>query len=133
MRSAASTSPKRACAVLLMFTRRVVACVAPTINSNSVDKAVLGGGSTVGSDTVVLYPVVLYQYQPPLPFPLLQDRPHRQWIGFGLEIATRTGPVAALPNPRATKWDWGAVAIAAHNFKIAMTIEWVLIATRKQL
>ena len=31
------------CALLLMFTRRVVACVAPTINSNSADKEVLGG------------------------------------------------------------------------------------------
>ena len=26
-----------------LFTRRVVACVAPTINSNSVDKGALGG------------------------------------------------------------------------------------------
>ena len=35
--------PYTVTSLLLMFTRRVVVCVAPTINSNSVDKAVLGG------------------------------------------------------------------------------------------
>ena len=65
-----------------MFTRRVVVCVAPTINSNSVDKAVLGGGAaSLGHDPA-----------PPSPG-VAQERagPRRPRLAVVHDIASRRG------------------------------------------